>query len=379
MTILSCLREGPMLILDQVVDCAEGRIGVIALGSPATGNTLTPSIADQILDRLDAWADDPHIALVILYGTGDRGFCCGVDTYSLNEAISRHDLRSTANYLSHPQTLVHRLNQFPKPVIGWAHGAVSGAGVGLLAACRYRLATPSLSLSLPELPMGMVPYGGASWYLNRLTEGMGLFLALTALPLNLTDALHLGLVDRAMPEEGLAPLLDRLRAERWADTGPANDNRLHRLLNQLGPTLAPPLPEPRLAVLEDGVMAAAAERELADIYRALLALSPADAAPWWEPHRTGLERVSPLATQLLAEQLRRGREQGLADNLRMELDLVTQCTQQTDVIEAVNRRISGREDPPAWHHDSLAAVSPEMVNRYFESPWSADDHPLAGL
>jgi len=368
-----------MLILDQVVDCAEGRIGVIALDSPATGNTLTPSIVDQILDRLDAWAGDPHIALVVLHGAGERGFCCGVDTYALNEAISRHDLRSTANYLSHPQTLVCRLNQFPKPVIGWAHGVVSGAGVGLLAACRYRLATPSLALSLPELPLGLLPYGGASWYLNRLTDGMGLFVALTALPLNLTDALHLGMVDRAVPEDGLETLLERLQAERWTDNGPANDNRLHRLLNQMAPTFTPELPAPRLALLEDGILTIAAGRTLPEVHQGLLALSPPEAPPWWEPYRAGLEKLSPLATQLLAEQLRRGRELSLVDNLRMELDLVTQCTQHTDVIEAVNRRISGRDDPPDWHYDSLAAVTPETVSRYFESPWSPDDHPLAEL
>ena len=368
-----------MLILDQVVDCVEGQLGVIAFDSPGTGNALTPSIIDQMLERLAAWAEDPRIALVLLHGIGQRGFCCGVDICSLNETISRHDLSSTANFLAQPQTLVYRLSQYPKPLLAWAHGMVSGAGLGILSACRYRLGTPSLALQLPELALGLVPYAGASQYLNRLNGVLGLFLALSGLTLNLADARRLGLIDHVLPDDDPESLLQRLRAERWAPTPAANDNRLHRLFQSLATTSSPALPASRLAALDQARLEAVEGMDLTQRLRTWTALKPAADAPWWEQSREQLQRLSPLAARLLEEQLRRGRELSLADSLRMELDLLTHCSQRADVMAAIKRKLSEHAGPTAWGHRDLDKVPDKAVSRCFESPWGLDDHPLAHL
>lgn len=368
-----------MLILDQVVDCAEGQLGIIAFDSPGTGNALTPSIIDQLVERLDAWAEDPRIALVLLRGNGQRGFCCGVDICSLNETISRHDLSSTANFLAQPQALVYRLNDYPKPLLAWAHGLVSGAGLGILNACRYRLGTPSLELQLPELPLGLVPYAGASQYLNRLNGGLGLFLALSGLPLNPADARGLGLIDQVLPDDDPGPLLQRLQAERWAPGPAANDNRLHRLLQRLATDSPPGLPKSRLAALDKARLETVEGMDLAQCLRAWATLQPVSRASWWEESRERLQQVSPLAARLLVEQLRRGRELSLADSLRMELDLLTHCSQRTDVMAAIRRKLSSHRDAPDWGHPDVDRVPDKAVSRCFESPWGLEDHPLAQL
>ena len=65
--------------------------------------------------------------------------------------------------------------------------------LGLLAACRYRLATPDVTLAMPEISIGLFPDVGASWFLNRLPGRIGLFMGLTGARLNITDSIRIGL------------------------------------------------------------------------------------------------------------------------------------------------------------------------------------------
>ena len=83
------------------------------------------------------------------------------------------------------------------------------------------------------------------------------------------------------------------------------------------------------------------------------------------------------------EQIRRARAMGLADDLRMERDMVRHCfflrPGQSETVEGIRALAVDKDHAPQWNPGRIEDVTPEMVAPFFASPWPAHAHPLAHL
>ena len=82
-----------------------------------------------------------------------------------------------------------------KPIIAAAPGHAFNSGATLLATCGYPLMTTDSKMAFNECTFGFVPHSGATYYLSRLPNEFGTFLALTGMSIHGTDAVKLNLVD----------------------------------------------------------------------------------------------------------------------------------------------------------------------------------------
>jgi len=83
-------------------------------------------------------------------------------------------------------------------------------------------------------------------------------------------------------------------------------------------------------------------------------------------------------------QIRRGRSMGLADALRMERDMVYQCFHlrpgaTSETVEGIRALAIDKDHQPQWNPARIEDVQPADVAAFFNSPWSADQHPLRQL
>ncbi|MDD2545759.1 MAG: enoyl-CoA hydratase/isomerase family protein, partial [Burkholderiaceae bacterium] len=112
------------------------------------------------------------------------------------------------------------------------------------------------------------------------------------------------------------------------------------------------------------------------------ALAAADSA-WAQATAATLRKRSPLMLHVVLEQVRRARDMGLADDLRMERDLVRHCfflrAGQSETIEGIRALAVDKDHTPRWSPERIEDVTPEMVAPFFASPWPAHAHPLAAL
>ena len=101
-----------------------------------------------------------------------------------------------------------------------------------------------------------------------------------------------------------------------------------------------------------------------------------------------LRHQSPLMLCITLEQIRRGRHMTLAQDLRMERDLVRHCFQtdhlsrrgvSSETVEGIRALAVDKDHAPQWQPARIADVTPEMVLPFFESPWPAAAHPLRHL
>ena len=116
-----------------------------------------------------------------------------------------------------------------------------------------------------------------------------------------------------------------------------------------------------------------------DIVRAL---ESAD-TDWARATAATLRKRSPLMLHVVLEQIRRARHMGLADDLRMERDMVRHCfflrPGQSETVEGIRALAVDKDHAPKWNPARIEDVTPEMVVPFFESPWPAMAHPLRHL
>ena len=97
-----------------------------------------------------------------------------------------------------------------------------------------------------------------------------------------------------------------------------------------------------------------------------------------------LRKRSPLMLHVVLEQIRRARDMGLADDLRMERDMVRHCFHLRpgaagETFEGIRALAVDKDHAPRWNPARIEDVTPGMVQAFFEPPWPAYAHPLRDL
>jgi 2-(1,2-epoxy-1,2-dihydrophenyl)acetyl-CoA isomerase len=107
-----------------------------------------------------------------------------------------------------------------KPVIAAVNGPASGAGCNLALACDLRLAAASATFTQSFVKVGLHPDWGGTYFLSRLVSpNKACELFFLGDSIDAAEALHLGLVNRVVPDEELEAETRKL-AERLRDSPP---------------------------------------------------------------------------------------------------------------------------------------------------------------
>jgi 2-(1,2-epoxy-1,2-dihydrophenyl)acetyl-CoA isomerase len=177
----------------------DGDVWRITLDRPDAGNALTTRLA---LDLAAAFRDRPESTrAVLLLGNGPR-FCVGGDVRTFADA---EDPGTFIGQLAHDwHQVIRGMLACPVPVVAGVHGAVAGAGVGLIGACDLVVCARGTRIRPAYGAIGLSPDGGTSWALTRaLGAPRALDLMLTNGSLSAAEAHLSGLVARLVEDEHL--------------------------------------------------------------------------------------------------------------------------------------------------------------------------------
>ena len=109
---------------------------------------------------------------------------------------------------------------------------------------------------------------------------------------------------------------------------------------------------------------------------------------WGRQTAATLRQRSPLMLHVALEQIRRARHMNIADELRMERDMVHHCfnpahlarsAAASETVEGIRALAIDKDHQPRWNPARIEDVTPEMVTPFFASPWAAGAHPLQDL
>ena len=353
--------------------------GLISLNRPQALNALSLGMIGEITRALLAWRDDPSVHIVALRGSNKAGapgtdarwfghFCAGGDIRYFHDAAKAGDASLEA-FFTEEYTLNHLIQTYGKPIVAFMDGVVMGGGMGLCQGIALRIVTEHTKMAMPETKIGLFPDVGGGYFLSRCPGVLGEYLALTGQVINARQAIACGLADVQISAGAQAGLWQALSRAEFSDSTQA--------LNWLGSQL-PKLPtEPWQP--EAGV-AAFGQPDVQQILQALDAAGDS----WSVQTAQSLRERSPLMLQVSLEQIRRARHMSLADELRMERDMVWHCfhrrsLQDNETVEGIRALAIDKDHRPRWKPPRIDEVDRQEVLGFFSSPWSAQDHPLRGL
>jgi len=346
----------------------------ISLNSEKSLNALTLEMIQLIEPRLERAAVDDSIKAVLLTSVGEKAFCAGGDVVSLYRSISSGDNPNfPTDYFTHEYRLDYRIHTFPKPIICWGSGIVMGGGMGLMNGCSHRVVTETSHMAMPEVTIGLFPDVGGSFFLNKMPGRTGLFLGLTGNPIYAADALFLGLADRFIESTRYADMVADLQAADWTDSSEQTVNLTLRQLEQHSQTVF--RQDSPIQDHYEFIQSVTDQDNLTQLMQAMARIEIDD--PWIQRSQKAITHGSPLSVHLIAEQLKRSRHLSLKEVFMSELVLAVQCCQHSEFPEGVRALLVDKDRNPNWMFKSVDAVESEVVEEFFESPWSVN--PLADI
>lgn len=360
----------------EVLTEVRGRLACITLNRPRALNALSLPMIRAIAAALLAWRDDPAIEAVAIRGMGKEGafgaFCAGGDIRFFHQAVLRGDAE-LEDFFTEEYALNYLIHHYPKPYIAFMDGVVMGGGMGISQGAKLRIVTPRTKMAMPETNIGLFPDVGGGWFLAQKPGHGGAWLALTSEVIGAGDALALQLADVCFDAPRLTEAWDALAMQR--DFGTTSLQAWQQAYLTPAPEAALPLDLIARCFEQPTVLA---------IVQAL----EKESGEWAASTHRALRTHSPLMLEVTLEQIRRGASMSLADELRMERDMVRHCFNTrhldrymaaTDTMEGIRALVVDKDRQPKWNPARLEEVTPEMVAGFFVSPWPAHAHPLRGL
>lgn len=322
-----------------------GAVGRLRLDRPQVINATTMAMLQGIGAALTAWRDDDEVQVVVIEGAGDRGFCAGGDIKDVRASMLGDGSEILALWRLE-YGLDYAIATYPKPVVTVVHGVTMGAGVGLGCHGRYRLATPSSRIGMPEVRIGMAPDVGGNHILSRMPGRLGEHFALTAAVARGADAVHLGFADRLVSEQSRTGL-----AERIAEAG------LEEALAYGAIELDPCTWDEQ----RDWIDRCYAGADVAEI----LARLDAEPVPEAAAAADVIREMPPLSLAVALRAVREARDLDLAQVLRADLRIMTRFVGATDPKEGILARVVDKSHVPQWDPATHEAVTADLVDRHF--------------
>ena len=384
---MSTVTNTEAVVLFEDIVCANGmRLGLATLNTPKTLNGLSLEMTRLLAAKIELWANDPELAVVILKGAGDKAFCAGGDLHALHHSMVQNQGQAALNnshagtFFAEEYALDYRLHTFSKPLLVWGDGIVMGGGMGLMIGASHRVVTETSRLAMPEISIGLFPDVGGTWMLNRLPGKTGLFLGLTGAQLGASDALFAGLADYHLTRDAWPVLLESLSKQPWGNSAQPprleNDALLDEVLAALSsvPTVAPGPLQQHLALLQT----CCAGTDLNKIVTALLALAQ-HPDPWLQRAAKTLAAGSPGSARLTFTLLKRVKHLSLAQAFQAEWVAGLMCASHGDFAEGIRALLIDKDKQPKWNPAHLSEATEAWVEKFFTLPFAPEQHPLHRL
>lgn len=398
--------DASVLFNTEATDCGH-LIGIMTLNVPKSLNALSVEMCQLLSKQLERWQADTQVVAILLKGAGNKAFCAGGDIRKLYDSMS--DTAPIPNpyateFFSNEYRLYRKMHYYPKPLILWGDGIIMGGGMGLMAACSHRLVTERTRFAMPEITIGLFPDASGSWFLQRMPAKVGLFLGMTGVHCNGSDALLVNLAEYAVASSDYEAVLQRLTQSDWrvtddrndlngkgsannSDVDTSNSDTAYSITSRaLAALPAAQLPISKLALYWQPIQRLLNSGGLADIDRVLrddeaLVQLDADFAndSWTQRAMATYRHGCPVSVALTYALYHKVAPLSLEQILYLETNVAVHCAANPDFREGVRALLIDKDKTPQWSRtlaDCLTLEGREYIAHHLASPYPTDEHPL---
>jgi len=172
----------------------EESFAIITLNRPPA-NAISEALVNELNTAVTSVQEDDAIRSVIITGAGDRIFCAGAD---LGSAFSGGNVDA---FIRFGNSVLRKIERFPKPVIAAVNGHALGGGCEIAMACHLRLLKEGARMGQTESNLGIIPGFGGTQRMSRLIgRTKALEFMILGTQVSAQECLALGLVNRVTKE-----------------------------------------------------------------------------------------------------------------------------------------------------------------------------------
>jgi enoyl-CoA hydratase/carnithine racemase len=174
----------------------HGHLAEVTFNRPEVLNAENWQMANDLHAVLDVLENETEVRAVVITGAG-RAFCSGIDLKAL--AAGEIDLA----WFRHTDEAVRRLEQLDSLTVAKIRGYAIGGGLQIALACDLRIAERDARFGLPAVLEALIPGMGTYRLPRFIGLGRARRMALTGELIPAPEALSIGLIDWAVPDEQL--------------------------------------------------------------------------------------------------------------------------------------------------------------------------------
>lgn len=328
-----------------------GSVGLITLNRPQALNALNDEMIKALTTQLAAWAVAPHIKAVVICSNSEKAFCAGGDIRNLYK-LGRTDQEAIKGFFYNEYRLNYQIAKYPKPYIAFLDGITMGGGAGISIHGSLRLATDNLAFAMPETGIGFFPDIGASYFLSRCPDQLGLYIGLTGTRLTAADAFSAKLVDNIVAKDSLPGIIQAIANNQIQNTIDINTCINDYLIPAAGSSLA----RNKQAVKQ--------HFSHPSLEAIMLSLQE-DTSTFAQQTLTTLLSRSPTSLRVTYETITQGQTLDLAACLQMEFGVMQQFLNTADLYEGIRAAIIEKDSHPHWNPCNLSLVSDLLISSFF--------------
>eukprot|EP01080_Neovahlkampfia_damariscottae_P000965 gene965-9872_t len=287
-----------------------------------------------------------------------KSFCSGGDLVEITTAMTSN-LIDSFNFVRNEYTLDRNLYHFSKekPFIPIMNGYVMGGGSGLAFPGKYRIITENTVWSMPENSIGFYPDVGVPYYLSRMKNNFGLFLALTGRRLKSFDCLYFNIGTHFIESKKLKKFL------RECEENP--NEKIENILNQYS---SQPNGKSEYIQHLNLISKCFNEDSVENIFKSLKNENTKFSLKLIEE----MEKFSPTSLKVTFKFMKLVEKLTIDQGIDLQYNVSTKYfTISNDFIEGVRAKIVDKDFKPKWNPKSLEDTPDDYIDKFFHL-WDHD-------
>ena len=285
--------------------------------------------------------------IVILKGSG-KVFCAGGD---IRQFSDKEPKNAAVGYKSNCEAF-GLLTNYKKPYIVLINGLAMGGAAFYAVPGKYRVVTEKAVFSMPETAIGYFNDAGASYFLPRLDNHVGLYIGMTGARLQGFDLKKVKLATHYVDSSVIDDLEKKLLVCK-------SHQDVERILNDLSTIPLSSVTE--LDEITPKINKCFAGKTVEEIYENL----QLDGSTWAKETIKTLNKMSPTSLKVTHRSITLGKHLSMKDCLEMEQRLVYNQILNSDLKEGVRALLVDKDLKPQWNPKTLSEVTEEHVTKFF--------------
>lgn len=191
----------------------ESGVCVLHFNTPGGANILSYEVMKNFDEAVNFVKRDSETKALVFSSPKPDMFIAGADIREISKLDSIEAARHLVDY---GQELFGRIVELPQPTVAAINGICLGGGLEITLCCDRRIASygKATLFGLPEVTLGLVPgLGGTQKLLRVIGLKPTIDMLLTGAPIEIPEALELGLIDKVVEHDKLLDEAEKMALE----------------------------------------------------------------------------------------------------------------------------------------------------------------------